>query len=40
MSTDPENLPTAAGDAPPRQPKLLEHLRIHLPTRHYSIRTE
>ena len=40
MSTDPAHLPTAAGDAPPRQPKLLERLRIHLRTRHYSIRTE
>ena len=24
----------------PRQPKLLERMRIHLRTRHYSIRTE
>ncbi len=40
MATDPAHLPTAAGDAPPRQPKLLERLRIHLRTRHYSIRTE
>jgi len=41
MSTDPANLPTAAGDAlAPRQPMLLERLRIHLRTRHYSIRTE
>lgn len=41
MPTDPANLPTAAGDAPaPRQPRLLERLRIHLRTRHYSIRTE
>ena len=40
MPTDPANLPTA-GDAPAlRQPKLLERLRIHLRTRHYSIRTE
>ena len=40
MPTDPTNLPTAA-DAPAlRQPKLLERLRIHLRTRHYSIRTE
>ena len=41
MPTDPTNLPTAADDAlAPRQPKLLERLRIHLRTRHYSIRTE
>lgn len=40
MPTDPANLSTA-GDAPAlRQPKLLERLRIHLRTRHYSIRTE
>ncbi len=25
---------------PARQPKLLERMRIHLRTRHYSIRTE
>jgi len=41
MLTDPENLSTADGDAlAPRQPRLLEHLRIHLPTRHCSLRTE
>lgn len=41
MPTDPTNLPTAADNAlAPRQPKLLERLRIHLRTRHYSIRTE
>jgi len=41
MPTDPTNLPTAADDAlAPCQPKLLERLRIHLRTRHYSIRTE
>lgn len=41
MPTDPANLPTAADDTlAPRQPKLLERLRIHLRTRHYSIRTE
>ena len=32
-------LPTA-DTTPPRQPKLLERMRIHLRTRHYSIRTE
>ena len=32
-------LPTA-DTSPPRQPKLLERMRIHLRTRHYSIRTE
>ena len=34
---------TSSSDAPtdlPRQPGLLEHMRIHLRTRHYSIRTE
>jgi len=41
MPTDPANQPTAADQTPaPRQPKLLERLRIHLRTRHYSIRTE
>ena len=32
-------LPTA-DTTPPRQPKLLERMRFHLRTRHYSIRTE
>lgn len=41
MPTDPANLPTAADDAlAQRPPKLLERLRIHMRTRHYSIRTE
>jgi len=43
MSTDPANLPTAAGDAlAPRQPKLLERLCIpySLRTRHCNLRIE
>jgi len=31
---------SAAADAPPRAPKLLDQLRLALRTRHYSIRTE
>jgi site-specific recombinase XerD len=47
VSGDPEGprgpgvLPdSAAADAPPRVPKLLDQLRLALRTRHYSIRTE
>lgn len=34
------SLQTGLNAAMPRQPKLLERMRIHLRTRHYSIRTE
>lgn len=36
MASLPDDVPTAT----PHQPKLLERMRIHLRTRHYSIRTE
>ena len=32
--------PTAGAQPTPRPPKLLERLRVHLRTRHYSLRTE
>ena len=38
MATPPVN--AADTSSVPRQPKLLERLRVHLRTRHYSIRTE
>ena len=38
MATAPVN--AADTSSAPRQPKLLERLRVHLRTRHYSIRTE
>ena len=47
MSRGPEGLRgggilrgSAAADAPPRAPKLLDQVRLALRTRHYSIRTE
>jgi len=41
MATLPASPPLAADAGTlPRQPKLLERMRIHLRTRHYSIRTE
>lgn len=39
MSNPPSHNPAQVADSP-RQPKLLERMRIHLRTRHYSIRTE
>ncbi len=42
MNLAPESIlqPTPGGTEAPRPPKLLERMRIHLRTRHYSIRTE
>ena len=40
MNSDRASSPAPAAAEPTQQPKLLERMRIHLRTRHYSIRTE